>query len=192
MLNKHISVFRIRLENDAPSVITPMNVRLDPKWKPVQVKVRRYPTDQRKFMDNYFQKLVDYDLIEHNARTSWQSAPRLVPKEKSKFGSTIDSRPANAATISEARPMPNLEGELADFGGKRCFAKMDLCIAYWQILLNFDSRDASGIIALQGVFKPKRVLHSSKNAAAHFQAHVVQCFISMQNAFKSGLDDFII
>lgn len=90
------------LGNDAPALNTPVKVRLDPKRKPVRIRVRQYLTEQGKFMDTYFQKLIDYDFIEHNVRTSWQAAPHLVPKEKSKFTMTIDLRPVNAATIKKA------------------------------------------------------------------------------------------
>lgn len=64
--------------------------------------------------------------------------------------------------------------------------------AYWQIPLNPSSYDACGIISLQGVFTSTPVLQRLKNAAAHFQAQVLQGFHSMQDAFQSCGDDLII
>lgn len=75
---------------------------------------------------------------------------------------TIDLGPVSAATIGETRPMPNLEAELADFGGKKCFTWIDFCNPYCQIPLDKDSPDPYGIKLLQGTFTHTRVLHGLK------------------------------
>lgn len=90
-------------------------------------------------MDTNFQKLVEYGYTEPNPKTSLQAAPHLVPKAKSGYSVTIDSRPVNTATISETWPMPNLETELADFAGKKCFGTMDYCNANWKNPLDAES-----------------------------------------------------
>lgn len=159
LILKHISVFKIRLGNDVPAEITPVKIRLDPKKQPTRVKTRNNRTEQMMFMDSYFQNLVEYGYIEPNPNASWQCAPHLIPKDKTRYRVTIDSWPVNPATIYKAWTMPNLEAELTDFGGKTCFAATDFCNDYWQIPLDRDSRDACGIISPQGVFTSTKVLH---------------------------------
>lgn len=84
---------------------------------------------------------------------SWQVAPRLVPdNSKYLFRTTIDLRPANAATKAEQWPMPIAEAELPEFKDSEHFVSMNFCAVYWQILLNLESYNASGIIAPQGTY----------------------------------------
>lgn len=46
-----------------------------------------------------------FDKLTLNA--SGQTAPHLVPEDKARYETTIDMRPVNVASISEAWPMPN-------------------------------------------------------------------------------------
>lgn len=88
--------------------------------------------------------------------------------------------------------MPNLEAELADFAGRNVLRQWTFCNACCQFSVDAASYDACVLISPQGVFTSERVLHVLKNAAAHFQAHLLQLFQSIQNAFKSCLDDVTI
>lgn len=53
-----ILVVRLRMRNDAQAEVTPMKIILNSRAKSAEVNVQRYPTEQRKFMDTYFSKLV--------------------------------------------------------------------------------------------------------------------------------------
>lgn len=190
MLTKHRAAFRLRLGRGGPAKVTPMKIVITPGKPPVRVKVRRYPTEQRTFLNNYLTKLAEFGLIKSDSKASWQAAPHLVPKGKSNWRITIDLRPINAATKSENWPMPNLESELADFSGSSHFASLDFCSAYWQLPLEAQSADACGIVAPQGAFVSTRVLHGLKNATSHFQSTIPPLFSDIQEHMKSWVDDF--
>lgn len=193
IIQRHRSVFRLRLGSGGPARVTAMKIRLEDGKMPVKVKVRKYPTDQRKFLDEYLDKLVKLDFIRPYPQAAWQAAPHLVPKNsKAKFRTTIDLRPVNAATIAEQWPMPVIEAELSDFKDSKHFASLDFCSGYWQCPLHPSSYEACGIIAPQGTFISTRVLHGLKNAAAYFQSTIPPLFQNLKNAVKAWIDDFII
>lgn len=88
--------------------------------------------------------------------------------------------------------MPNLDAELAEYAGQICFATMEFCNAYWQTPLEKETQEGFGIIAPQGVLTSTRALHGLKNSTVHFQAHVLECFQSMQGASQSWHDNFVL
>lgn len=65
---------------------------------PIRVKVRRYPSEQRAFLSDYLEKLVELCFIIKVVTASCKAAPHLVPKGDQTWRVTIDLRPINAAT----------------------------------------------------------------------------------------------
>lgn len=84
-------------------------------------------------------------------------------------------------------PIPNSETELEDFAGSQYFFSLYFSSAYWQVPLHPWSFDACRIIAPYEAFESTRVLDVLKNATAHFQHHVPECFSSIQQALKAWL-----
>lgn len=170
-----------------------MKIEVDPNKRPVKVKVRRYPPEQRLFLDKYINRLVELGFLVPNPNATWQAAPHLVPKDsKAMFRTTIDLRPLNSATVPVSWPMPYIEVELQDFKGSKCFASIDFCSGYWQLLIEPESQQLCGIICPKGVFSATRVLHGLKNATAHFTASVEPLFAELRRWMKSWVDDFIL
>ena len=118
-----------------------MRVRIIPNHNPVKVKVRRYNADQRLWMDEYIDTLVEMGFLQPNPHADWQAASLLVPKKDSKtwYRMAIDLRPVNAATLKKTLLMPNLDVELLDFAGSSFFATLDCVSGYWQFPIHPDS-----------------------------------------------------
>lgn len=132
IIDKHKSIFKIRLGSRSPAKIRPMMIILDDNKNPVKEKEREYSEEQRKFLYLYFDKLMEMGLLKTCPQPWWQAAPHLLPRDsKSKFRTTIDLRPVNAATKVEQRPMPVIETELSLFIGSTHFASLDFCSGYW-------------------------------------------------------------
>lgn len=141
-------VFRLRLGSGRPAETKPMEIRLDESRTPVKKKVRKCPTEQRKFHDEYLSVLVTLNFINAYLQASWQVAPQLVPKDpEAKFRTTIDVRPVNVATVGEQCPMPIIEAELSDFEDSKHFASLDFCSGYWHCPLHPSSYETCRIIA---------------------------------------------
>lgn len=192
LISKFKHIFRLRLGKGKPAKVPPMKIDLDTSKSPVKAKVRRYPHEQRKFLNKYVEKLVEMGFFIPNPKASWQAAPHLVVKHnsKAKFRTTIDLRPVNGATKKNQWPMPNIEAELQDFSNSRCFASMDFCSSYWQLPLDPESYDACGVICPQGTYSSTRVLHGLTNAVSHFQSSVEPLFAELRPNVKGWIDDF--
>ena len=169
-----------------------MRVRIIPNHNPVKVKVRRYNADQRFWMDEYIDKLVEMGFLHPNPHADWQAAPLLVPKKDSKtrYRMAIDLRPVNPATLKETWPMPNSDVELLDFAGSSFFATLDFVSGYWQLPIHPDSYSSCGIVTPTGVYCSKRVLPGLANATAFFQRSVEPLFAALREHSKAWLDDF--
>lgn len=81
IITKNKSVFKIRSGRGGPAKVKPMKIVSDPAKKPVKVKLRTYPSDQRKSLDVYFSKSVDMVFLKKYLQAAWQAAPHLVPKD---------------------------------------------------------------------------------------------------------------
>ena len=53
LLETNRQIFRLKLGNDPPAKVSPMEIRLKHGSKAVRVKARSYPTGQRQFLNNY-------------------------------------------------------------------------------------------------------------------------------------------
>lgn len=169
-----------------------MRVRLKKDARPIKVKARRYSPEQREFLNAYFKRLMELDFCMEMPTATWQAAPLLVakPKSKAKYRLAIDLRPVNAATIKESWPMPHLDSEVLDFEGSGAFAVLDFVSAYWQLPVHRDSYECCGIVGPRGVVASKRVLRGLANATAYFQSTVEPLFSSLRSNMKAWLDDF--
>lgn len=101
-IDKYKFILKIRLGSEGPARMPLMKIALDATKKSVKVKVRKHPAEHRKFLDAYFAEMVSTGLFKVCPTAAWQAAPHLVPKDsKSKYRTTIDLRPVNAATKPE-------------------------------------------------------------------------------------------
>lgn len=78
------NIFRLRLGKAPPAKLPPMRIKIKEGAIPVKVKVRRYPTDQREFINSHIDKLVEIGILQPNKLAHWQCAPLIVPKPQSK------------------------------------------------------------------------------------------------------------
>lgn len=137
ILQRNKSVFGLRLGSGGIAKITCMKIWLDENKEPVKLKVPKYRTEQRKFLQEYFSKLVSLYVIKPYSQASWQAAPYLVLKDsKTKFPTAIDLHPVNPATIAEQWAMPKKEAEPRDFNESKHYASLDFCTDYWQCSLH--------------------------------------------------------
>lgn len=169
-----------------------MRVRIQSGKKPIRSKARRYPPDQRHFLDKYVDTLKDMDFFMDMPTAEWQSAPLMIPKpgSKAKLRMAVDLRPVSSATIKESWPMPHLGSEIQDFAGSKCFASIEFVSAYWQLPLHVESYTACGVVTPKGVVASKRVLPGLANAGAYFQSTVEPLFAQLRGNMKAWLEDF--
>lgn len=62
-LKKHRYIFRIQLGSGDLAKVNPMKTNPDETKPPVEVKVRKYPPKQRKFLNAYIDRLVEMGFL---------------------------------------------------------------------------------------------------------------------------------
>ena len=186
-------VLRIRLGNEPPAKVEPMQVEVIPSARPIIAKNRRYSKDQRLFISNFVQRLQQYGFVKETKHATWAAAPVIVPKPgPARYRLTFDLRPINAATIPVVWPMPHIDSELMDLADSRCFAQIDFVSGYWQLPLKKSSQTYHGFITHQGTYVPTRVMQGSRNGPVYFQQTVEPCFADIRSRLKAWLDDFLL
>jgi hypothetical protein len=88
--------------------------------------------------------------------------------------------------------VPNHQHELHDLHGSEVFATLDFCQGYWQIPLHNDSQDCQSFITPDGVSRPTRVQHETRNAAQHLQFVLVFMMDDIKSNIKVWLDDCLL
>lgn len=169
----HADLFRTSFSSGPPADIPPLKVDLVPDARPVRVRLRNYSQEQREFLSNMVNKLVENGLAYPNPTSPWASAPLLVPKPgPAKFRFTVDLRPINRFTVKHQFPMPNIEQELTKVAGSVHFGTFDLSHCYWQLPLHRSSQSSQSFITPDGIYSPTRVLHGTTNAVMFLQSTI--------------------
>lgn len=106
----YMDIFRTSLSSGPPAKLPPLKISLTTDAEPVRVRLRNYSQDQRKFLSNFVDKLVDHGMAYPNPTAAWASAPLLVPKpDPARYRFTVELRLVNKYTVRHHYPMPNLE-----------------------------------------------------------------------------------
>lgn len=153
IVKDRINVFRVSLSAGPPVNVPPLKIDLVADAKPVRVRLRNYSQDQRLFLAQTLQKLIDCGMVYSNPTSPWACAPLLVPKSgPSKYRFTIDLRPVNRYTVRHQFPMPNLEQDLLMTSGSKFFGSFDFSNGYWQFPLHPDSQASQSFITPDGIY----------------------------------------
>lgn len=193
LMMKHIDIFRIKLGPDPPANVDPYRVSLKENHRPFRSTIRRYAPAQKVFIGATIRSLERIGAVKHNPTARWASPALAVPKPGTdSFRFTVDLRGVNQQTVPVASAMPDLESMIRSVGESKCFAKMDMVHAYWQIPLHKDSQEAMSIQTPEGVFTPQRILQGSTDAGNHFQSVTSQAFMSLSESLLQWIDDFLM
>lgn len=135
------------------------------------IKQRYYPVSPavQKHIDNELQKMLDLDVIERSF-SGWSSPVVMVPKKDKTYRFCVDYRKLNAVTEKDAYPLPYISTILDSLRNAKFLSSLDIKSAYWQILLEEDSRQyTSFTVPGRGLYQFKRLPFGLHNAPATFQ-----------------------
>lgn len=126
MIARDTLVLRKRLGSGASAKVPQMKMTLDRIKKAVKVTVRKYLSEQIRFLDAYLGELVKIGVFKDFAQASYQEAPHLLRKGlKGNYLTTIYLCLVNFAANGKQLPMPMTEADLSKFSGSKKFASLD-------------------------------------------------------------------
>lgn len=96
-----------------------MKIELTPDAKPVKVRLRKYSQEQKEFLKNFVDDLVNRGLA--YPTSIWGAESLVIPQPRAKFRFTVDLRPVNKFTVKHQYSMPNLEHELTKLSIAKVF-----------------------------------------------------------------------
>lgn len=103
-------------------------IYLEETKTPVGVKLRKYPSEQRKLLDEYLSRLKTLGLIKTCPKLFGKQHRILFlktrdPNSRQRFAYAQPTQPP----IKNNGPCPVIEAELSDLKGSKHFASLDFC-----------------------------------------------------------------
>ena len=137
----------------------------------------RIPFHLRKKVEEEVQELVEQDIIEREeGPTPWVSPIITPPKPKQpdKVRLCLDMRQANKAIIRERHLLPTLDDVIYDLNGSCKFSKLDVKMAYHQLVVRESSRFITTFSTHVGLFRHIRLNFGISSASEIFQNTIAQ------------------
>ncbi len=136
---------------------------------PIKQKPYCVPPSKLQMMKELVEEMLEKDIIEPSA-SPYAAPVVLIPKKQDprpRF--CVDYRKVNAATHTDAYPLPNIQEILESLAGAVVFTTLDLNSGYWQVQIDKESRGKTAFICPFGLYQFKVMPFGLKNAPATFQ-----------------------
>jgi hypothetical protein len=160
---------------------------------PQRAKVRRCRPLQLAFLADKVKELEMLRLVEQNTNSRRAPAPHSVPTSNAEGDRRrVDLRQVHQRTEPTVWPMKNLESCSPRLAASACYSSAGFSKCYWQFALDEDSQECQSIVAPDGVYPPRRVLHGQVRATACAQAAVRIMFQGLADKLLSWLDGLLL
>ncbi len=186
LLEEYADVFRLRMGNDPPAKVEPMEFKWDATSQPIRHKSRRFPLMHREFMDRMTEQMEAAGKWKRNQNARYVSPAYVVNKIPKPVDImkdlrlTIDCREPNKLAQDGQWPMPVLEQVQEHLHGAQFFIGLDLKDGYFQCPLAEHCQELYSFATHRDVYTPQVVTQGSSGAVLYFQA-------TMQKVFKELL-----
>ena len=115
-------------------------------------------------------QLDGLDVIEKvETLTSWINLLIAIEKPSGDIRMCLNKRQANRAILREKHPVPTVEKTLEEISSAKLFSKLDFNMAFHQIELASESRDATTFASHDSLYRYKRLLFGLNMATEKFQ-----------------------
>ena len=177
---------------------------LDPTFCQHQIHLNKdaKPVQQRRYLlnPNYavkvkeeIDKLLKVGFIRPVKKAIWLSPIVVVPKKNGKIWVCVDYRKLNAATVTDAFPLPFTDGILDAVVGHEMYSFLDRFNGYNQVRMHPDDQEKTAFVTEWGVFVAVVMMFGLKTALVTFQRVIQEIFHRYIPTFMQVfLDDFVV
>ena len=136
--------------------------------KPVFLPMRRRSPAEQEAEKREVTKLLNMDVLEPS-NSPWGTLNVFVPKKDNSLRTTSDFRLLNSLTITDVYPMEDMRATIDWLASKKIYSVFDLKDGFYQVWLDYESRQLTAIRTCMGLYQFKRLPQGLKNSPATFQ-----------------------
>ena len=126
-------------------------------------------------------------------QATWLSPIVVVPKKNGKIRVCLDYRKLNAATMTDAFPLPFTNGVLDTVAGHEIYSFLDRFSGYNQIRMHLADQEKTAFVTEWGVFVAIVMMFRLKTVPTTFQRIIMEIFGEYIPGFMQVfLNDFVV
>jgi len=152
----------------------------------------RVPEALRDAVEQELTRLLDADILEYDDESRYNSPMIVIEKPTGGIRIVNNFIKLNSKTVTEPYLMTNMNQLLARAAGCRYITRIDLSLAYFQVILNPNSRKYTAFQTEIGGLRYKRIAMGLKNAPATCQKLMNKILRGLYRYAGSLLDDIVI
>lgn len=189
MLEKYNDVFKKELGKFNKSEV---KLKLKSKVEPKFCKPRPVPLAIKPKVEEEIDKLLRLGVLEQVDYSSWGTPIVPILKKNGEIRICGDYKvTVNPQLVVEQYPLPRIEELFAKLHGGKEFSKIDLSMAYQQLVLDSESREYTTISTTKGLFRYTRLVFGIASAPAIFQRTMDSLFAGFPGVVVF-MDDILV
>jgi hypothetical protein len=152
-----------------PRKVIEHKLGIDPAFKPIKHKERRYTPERCKTIRLEVNKLLEVEFIRPVDYPSWLANPVHVEKLDKSWRMCIDYTSLNKAYPKDEYPLPCICQIIDSTASCELLSFLDAYLGYYQISLAFDDEEKIAFITPFGIFCYINIAFGLKNGGATYQ-----------------------
>jgi hypothetical protein len=176
-----------------PREVIEHKLEIDPAFKPINQKKRRYTPERREAIRLEVNKLLEAGLIRPVDYPIWLVNPVLVEKPDGSWRMYIDYTSLNKACPKDEYPLPRIYQIVDSTASCELLSFLDAYSGYHQISLAVDDEEKTVFITLFGIFCYTKMSFRLKNGGATYQKCVHTVLESqIGRNVEAYIDDIVV
>jgi hypothetical protein len=176
-----------------PREVIEHKLEIDPAFKPIKQKERRYTPDRREAIRLEVNKLLEVGFIRPVDYPIWLANPVLVEKPDGSWCMCIDYTSLNKACPKDEYPLPRICQIVDSTAPCELLSFLDAYSGYHQISLAVDDEEKTVFITSFGIFCYTKMTFGLKNGGATYQKCVHTVLESqIGRNVETYIDDIVV
>jgi hypothetical protein len=142
---------------------------IDPAFKPIKQKERRYTSERRETIRLEVNQLLEVGFIRPVDYPSWLANPVLVEKPDGSWRMCIDYTSLNKACLKDEYSLPHICQIVDSTASCELLLFLDANLGYHQISLTIDTEEKTSFITSFGIFCYTKMVFRLKNRGATYK-----------------------
>jgi hypothetical protein len=194
-LQENLDVFAWQISDmpEIPREVIEHKLGIDPAFKPVKQKERRYTPERREAIRLEVNKLLEAGFIRPVDYPIWLANPVLVEKMDGSWRMCIDYMSLNKACSKDEYPLPRICQIVDSTVSCELLSFLDAYSGYHQISLAVDDEEKTTFITPFGIFCYTKMAFGLKNGGATYQKCVHTVLESqIGRNVEAYIDDIVV